>query len=166
MKYLGDCFNVLPPEDADEWRFRWSNFTPREVLSDGALDLISHKRVYCFDFGALDLLQSFREWLNESILVNHGRLTLRGVRTLQEVYELNGGDFNVNSFHPWCAFDCSSPGMVPEELASAASEFNQQQMHVGFDRIFGGIGIYDSFVHLDARYSFTSGLTQFDGESK
>lgn len=96
---------------------------------------------------AMDTLQLWREMLGEPLLVNHLSLTLRGVRTADENESIGGAK---NSMHV-CgrAFDISSPALTPDALYKAAFDSG----------LWGAVGRYDSFVHVDVRLNEGSPVT-------
>lgn len=119
----------------ENWRTRWPSFSPREVYSPVALERYRHKLCP----RAMDNLQLFREMLDTPLLVNHLSLKLRGVRTADENENIGGAR---DSMHvAGRAFDVTAPGLEIDKLYQAAIDSG----------LWGGIGRYDTFVHVDAR---------------
>ncbi len=136
-----------------DWQKRWPNFRVEEILSPTQQQLFERKGVIPYSFRALDKLQEFRRFVDRPFLVNQGPLNgglrRRGARSLKEVYDINRETRGAAraweySFHLWCAFDISVPGMEPYELWEKARLFGK----------WGGIGLYNTFVHVDDRDYF------------
>lgn len=132
-----------------QWSDRWPDFKPEELLSPTQLKLYEVKGVFPYSFRALDKLQAFRRFVGAPFLVNHEKLLRRGARSPREVFDINsetrGNDRAWEySFHLWCAFDISVPGMPTIDLFAKALAFGQ----------WGGVGIYNTFVHCDDRDYF------------
>jgi hypothetical protein len=127
------------------WTKRWPSFTPEEIYSPQSLALGLH----LLDESAMDALQEARNRLNLPLVVNHGCLRLRGVRTIAENASIDGAA--SNSMHVLGkAFDVSCPEITVAELAERLQSLF----------LFNGIGIYKSWVHVDTRFScFGSKLT-------
>jgi hypothetical protein len=124
----------------------WPNFKVEEVLSPTQLQLFERKGVFPYSFRALDKLQEFRTFVGLPFLINHGSLERRGARSMKDVFEINSQTRGRErawewSFHLWCAFDISVEGMSPMDLYEKAIDFGK----------WGGIGIYNTFVHVDDR---------------
>lgn len=140
-----------------DWSKRWPHFTQEELFSPDQLSLIKTKGVFPYSFRALDKLHQFRESLGVSLLINGGKYKRRGGRSMADVYEINEatrgkGRGMEYSFHLWCAFDVSSPEMQPEQVFRRACD----------SKLWGGVGLYDSFVHLDDRDSLSGRITVWD----
>lgn len=117
---------------------RWPNFSPEEVLSPDGLKLVHNQGVFPLQFSALDKLQAFREHLGKRFTINSDNHKRRGWRSIKENFELNRYQF---SFHTaGCAFDVTVEDMTPEEVKESALGFG-----------FSGVGVYDTFTHLDLR---------------
>lgn len=117
---------------------RWPNFKPEEVLSPDGLKLVHNHGVFPLQFSALDKLQSFREQIDRPFTINTEQHKRRGWRSIKENYDINRYDF---SFHvAGCAFDISVDGMGVDEFKEEALKFG-----------YTGIGLYQTFVHLDLR---------------
>lgn len=132
-----------------EWARRWPSFRPEEILSVEQLAQYRQRSVYTFSFRALDKLQAFRDSLGVALHVNASGMSRRGARSIKEVIDINktvrGSTPYAYSFHLWCAFDVSSPQLSPLEIQKKALAFNST-----FGK-WGGIGLYDTWVHLDDR---------------
>lgn len=143
-----------------EWAKRWPSFKPDEVLSPDQRKLLQEKKVLALSEHALDTLQEFRHYLGEPIKINHAGLTKRGARSLKEVYEVNRETRGKErgwewSFHLWCAFDISCDEIPPDELYTQAFQFGK----------WGGIGLYNTFVHVDTRCKITGQITTWDNRT-
>lgn len=142
-----------------DWLKRWPSFKIEEILSPDQLVLFHSKGVFPYSFKALDKLQEFRDFVGLPLLINHGGSTHRGARSMQDVFEINkrtrGQDKGWEySFHLWCAFDVS-PGdnnLSVQGLYNAAISFHK----------WGGIGRYDTFVHVDDRDNLSGITTLWD----
>lgn len=132
-----------------KWAERWPHFKPEEILSTEQLTLFKTKGTIAYSFRSLDKLCDFRNFLGKPILVNHAGLTRRGARSIRDAIATNRatrgstGEFGY-TFHLWCAFDCSVAGMHSDDLYYEAKRFG----------CWGGIGVYDTFVHVDDRDTF------------
>ena len=127
-------------------------FSPQEVMSP---DILKNKAAWgMLDYDALLFLNQFRAALGKRLLINHGNLHLRGVRSVAEqikVQRLYGGA--ENSQHvAGRAFDISSPDMTLPQLAQACEKFG-----------WSAIGIYPSknFVHVDRRMLYSHAQVTF-----
>lgn len=137
-------------------------FCPEEVLSPDGL-LLFKRGVFPIRVDILNFLLSFRHELNKALLCNIPGHLHRGWRSPEEnrrIYESArdrghySGPENPFSFHTaGVAFDLTCPELSVDELALEAEKFG-----------WNGIGLYDTFVHLDkrdglpARWSSRSGL--------
>lgn len=134
---------------AKEWVERWPDFKPEEILGPDQLKLFESKGVFPYSFRSLDKLQLFRRFVDKPFLINHGELLSRGARSMTNVWAINSQTRGKDraweySFHLWCAFDISVPGMNAKDLFNEAIEFGQ----------WGGVGLYSNFVHCDDRDHF------------
>ncbi len=124
----------------DEWACRWPNFSKREVYSPETL--ASYQHILCPH--SLDKLQLWREMLGVRLFVNFGDHNLRGVRSVRENETIN--NFAKESMHIMGrAFDVSSPDMNAAQLYSVARE----------SKLWQGLGLYRTWVHVDTRASST-----------
>jgi hypothetical protein len=125
----------------DDWKRRFPNFAPSEILSPGTL-----RYPHMVDFVFLSRLQEFRDALGLPLLVNHGGHKHRGVRTPHEQDEImkvyGGAPLSMHVCGK--AADISCPTMKPGLLFNEARLFG-----------FRGIGLYDTFVHVDDRTLFS-----------
>lgn len=148
---------MTPEEIKIYWAKRWRSFKPEEVLSTEQVQLLYKKGVMSYSFRALDKLQKFRDLLDVPLVVNIGQQQMRGARSIREVYHVNkntrpAGQEWGYSFHLWCAFDVYSPQLKPMEIFERAVRSG----------LWKGIGIYQTFVHLDDRDSFSDIPTTWD----
>lgn len=128
---------------------RWPDFKIEEILGTDQLDLFKRKGVFPYSFRALDKLQCFREKVGKPFLINHGHMMRRGSRSMTEVWDINSQTRGrarawEYSFHLWCAFDITALGISNEELYRMAVDFGS----------WGGVGLYNEFVHCDDRDYF------------
>lgn len=124
------CYN----RQMSEWTKRWPHFAPEEVLSRG-----SQARDICPY--SLDRLEELRVLAGVPLLVNHGKLQLRGVRTVEENQTIPihaRGSFHIKGR----AFDVTPVGLTISALLEI----------VLAEHLFSGIGVYSSWLHLDTRY--------------
>lgn len=135
----------IPSDIKENWR--WGNFAPHEVLSPHGLKMLRRKNLKIQGF-ALDVLQSFRTRIGMSVMVNHGRLTLRGWRSTVENKKARG--VNDSPHVQGIAFDMNVYKM---SLAQQAIATIRQEG-------FNGIGIYPkkNFIHGDCRTILTPKL--------
>jgi uncharacterized protein YcbK (DUF882 family) len=125
--------------DALDWS--WPNFTPAEVLSPAGLDYLERTGICLVRSEALDLLQAFRSDLGVKMRVNHGDMKLRGYRFFYENQGLpNSSDYSQHV--QGVAFDVSCYEIDNTSLYEQALDFG-----------WTGIGLYDTFVHMDIRHS-------------
>ena len=146
-----------------DWTERWPSFSLEELFSPDQLDLIQHKNVFPYSFKALDKLQEFRNWIGEPLLVNHSGSLRRGGRSMQDVYEINKRTRGYEnawgySFHLWCAFDVSPK---PDSKLTVGELYNRA---LAWGK-WGGIGRYETFVHLDDRDSLNGTVALWDFRS-
>lgn len=117
------------------WTERWPLFQPKEVLSPDGLKLFSKGHMVMWPW-FLDILQDFRRYIGKPFLINHGELKLRGWRSLEENAGISG-----KLYHPiGCACDVTVEGKSSAEIGKAAELYG-----------FHGIGLYDTFTHVDMR---------------
>ena len=121
--------------------WEWDNFSPREVLSARGLILYNTRGVMPVRFSSMNLLESFRAYIDKPILINFGGNDKRGWRHPLDNKEIYGQD--RFSFHlSGVAFDITVVNMDVRELANAAKAFGWK-----------GVGTYPekNFVHIDNR---------------
>lgn len=134
-----------------DWDVRWPSFTPDEVLSPRGLYKLHHNGLLLLQPHALDALQNFRNNLRKPFYINGlktGSLH-RGYRDCME-NERAGGQ--PHSYHmQGLAFDVTVKDVTSEELYELAKDFGWK-----------GIGLYDTFVHMDLRSSLTGRIYTWD----
>lgn len=119
--------------------WNWPSFKPEEVLSPFGQEALEKHQILLVRPEAMEKLQTLRDDLGLPLYVNHQGHKLRGYRHWLEHSTLPY--HALYSQHLMgCAFDVSCYDMNTTELAVAA-----------LDNGFTGIGIYDSFVHMDIR---------------
>lgn len=139
----------------NEWIARWPHFKPEEILSDDQLTLLTLHGVMPYSFRALDKLEQFRNQIVNTtksdavFIVNYGESKRRGARSLWDAYEVNRQQKGESkkwayTFHLWCAFDLTVPEMTTKELFDLALK----------SKLWGGIGLYNTWVHVDDRDHF------------
>ncbi len=117
------------------WEARWPLFEPKEVLSPDGLEHFAKGNMVMWPW-FLDRVQSLRRFIGKPFLINHGSLKLRGWRSLHENKMIDG-----KLYHPMgVAVDVTVKGMTSLELGRAAKLYG-----------FHGIGLYDTFTHMDMR---------------
>lgn len=140
-----------------EWSKRWPSFHVEELLSEQQLLLLTKKGVFPYSFRSLDKLQKFRDLVGSPFIINKSGQNRRGARSIDEVIAVNKTIRGVSpysySFHLWCAFDISSATHSPWELREKALA----------SKLWGGIGIYDTWLHCDDRDFFGDTPTLWDG---
>lgn len=136
----------------DKWR--WANFTPKEVLSPKGLSFY-RRNVFKLQGYAMDRLQWYREFLRAPISINHGHLKYRGWRSSYENANIGG---RPDSTHcQGIAFDmnCYQADLAPFAVATVAYSLECAKNSKGdpAHRGFRGIGIYPkkNFIHGDFR---------------
>lgn len=127
------------------FKIRWPDFKPEEILGVDQLNLYLQKGVFAYSFKALDKLQEFRNIVGAPLRINQRGLFRRGARSTKENYEVQknsrGSDGWEYSFHLWCAFDIDSLTVSIPDLYKAAID----------SKLWGGIGLYDTWIHVDDR---------------
>ena len=135
----------------EDWNNRFPNFLPEEVLSPAAMKRYEAHGIIGIDLNALDILQEFRIKLGVPFRVNHRGLNLRGYRTPKEHLGLGHGS-SMSPHSRGCAFDVTPDNMPLHVFKSLAVDFEKWK----------GIGLYDTFVHLDTWDRFGDGrITQW-----
>ena len=115
--------------DVPPGAWRWPNFKPAEIACKGSGELV-------VDEAALDKLQALRRALGRPVVINSGYRSERhnnavgGSPTSQHRL---GKAFDIALRGPMAARDIERDELIVEALA------------VGFT----GIGLYDTFVHVD-----------------
>src|SRR5574343_959449 len=131
-----------------DWKKRYPNFTPQEVLSPDILQFGRH----LINVDALDKLQDFRRWLGKSFIINTpaGNRLYRGQRSWEEQQKVNPGVWSCHLVG--CAWDCTPVwffGAAPECGRITWVEFRDKALEYGWT----GVGFYPqkNFVHIDSR---------------
>lgn len=117
----------------------WEFFTPDEVLSSDGMRFFEETGICLVRPDALDKLNNFRRDLGVPVYCNHGNLQLRGYRSQKEQFSIPGSAKRSQHVQG-CAFDISCPDVPPVDLYEQALDFG-----------WTGVGLYDSFVHVDVR---------------
>ena len=120
------------------WGTEFPHFRPSEIFSP-------ETRAYphLLDFDSMESLELFRRELGIPLLINHGALRLRGVRSDMEQARLRHQTPNaaLHSMHVrGKAFDLSSPELTVSELYEKCVAFG-----------WPFVKKYSSFVHVDNR---------------
>lgn len=127
---------------------RWPNFRPKEVLSPGCFAAADNddELIGFIDEVAMDCLQALRDEMKCALYVNIGNHRRRGVRTFKEQLTIAKVQNAAKEIPQHCfgrAFDVT-PEVIKdgwqEELAAMAQKIG-----------FTGIGLYETFVHMDIR---------------
>jgi hypothetical protein len=137
--------------------WRWPSFTPEEILSTTQLKLLDEKGVFPYSFRSLDKLEEFRSFVGHPLIINAFGRKKAGARSVREVVDINreirGADRAWEySFHLWCAFDVKCPSISARDLYIKAISFGK----------WGGVGRYDTFVHVDDRDNLSGITTTWD----
>lgn len=125
-----------------------------ELLSPDGLKVFETTNQIPIDFTAALMLEGFRHELGYPLKVNHAGLKLRGFRSFAENQSIKGSAHF--SFH--CmgkAFDISCDKMTCVELYQAALKYG-----------WHGVGIYDTWVHVDNRISLDGKTVTWDSRTK
>lgn len=137
----------------ERWDERWPEFGPSEVLSPEHYNLWLKTGIISVNEFAMDKLCEFRRSLDLQLLCNHKKLHLRGSRSYKENAKLPG--FEEHSSHILgLAFDLTCPDLPIERLAEAAYAFGWK-----------GIGVYNTWVHVDCRNSLSDHRYLWDRRS-
>jgi len=123
----------------------WDRISPyfemHEVISPDGLDLYKRTNQIVTDRLSLLMLNGFRSFIAKPLIVNTDSNLHRGYRSPRENAAINGAaDL---SFHmQGKAFDISCKGLTCLELYHKAIAFGWK-----------GIGLYDTWVHVDMRWT-------------
>jgi len=126
-----------------KWAEMFPNFAPKEIYSP---DTLQHPS--WLDLAAMEKLQRFRNVLNKPILVNHGNLQLRGVRSCSEQAGLlrTGASSARFSYHiQGCAFDITVPDMSVNELTQWCRDFHWTKVIPYPDKKFVHVHYTDTY---------------------
>lgn len=129
------------------WQIK--NFSPSEVLSPDGLSQLSKSNLM-LDYDSLKLLDQLRNRINMPLICNFTGHNNRGYRSISENKLADGGDFSRHVQGK--AFDLHCK-LSPLQLAVEA-------ILIGFT----GIGIYNTFTHIDTRNSLDSAITVWRGQ--
>lgn len=130
-----------------QWVEYCPQFAPEELLSPGGLRMFEATGQVPISPTALSMLKAFRERLGVPLIVNHGTNRLRGYRTHTENAAIPGSA--TFSFHMLgMAFDISSKDISVEKIYQEAIAFG-----------WTGVGIYDTWVHVDNRLNLGEPVT-------
>ena len=113
----------------EAWRARWPNFTPAEI---GGKAQDPHDRTIIVVPAALDALQALRREWGRPIVITSGYRS--------PAYNRRVGGVAQSKHLQGIAFDCL---MLPDQQDA----FKAMAVRHGF----GGIGTYDTFIHIDTR---------------
>jgi uncharacterized protein YcbK (DUF882 family) len=131
--------------------WRWRYFTPEEVLSPDGLEQYS-RGILLISPDLLDSLEALRTKLKHPLRVNHNGLHFRGYRSPHENYSIVGGE--KYSYHmQGLAADVSCYQVPMETLIGTIRSMGK----------FRGIGVYNTFVHIDMRHSLTGAEVLWKG---
>lgn len=134
-----------------EWSERWPNFAMEEVLSPRGQYKLHHNGILLVQPHALDFLQNFRNFIGKPFYINGlktGSLN-RGYRDCEENKRAGG---SPHSYHmQGLAFDVTVEGVKSEKLYKAAIDYGWK-----------GVGLYDTFVHIDLRPSLSNRTYTWD----
>ena len=139
---------------SQEWVEYWPHispfFSPDEVLSPDGLNVFHRSNQLVIDIGSLLMLNGFRQFLKTPIRVNSKVNLHRGYRSHDENAAIKGAA--RFSFHLLGkAFDISCAGVDCETIYEEAQNFGWK-----------GVGIYDTWVHVDNRPSPDGHATLWD----
>ena len=113
----------------------YPSFAPEELLSPDGL-ILFESGTLPMQVVFLNMLQGLRNIVGRPFLINHGEHKRRGFRSKRE-NDAVGGKFA----HPLgIAADVTVKGLSPKEFGEVAKDFG-----------FSGIGVYNTFTHIDIR---------------
>lgn len=125
-------------------------FEPEELLSPDGMVLFNQGHMV-MNWEFIRMFVAFRMLMDTPFSVNYAGLTKRGWRSPKESVKLGG-----RPYHPMgVACDTTAKGMDSLGLAAAAQEFG-----------FPGVGIYDTFVHIDNRPRVGDRMFMWDNRKK
>lgn len=136
------------------WRERFPSFGMEELLSPAGLECYARTGRIPLDFTAIDKLQAFRNHLGNAVKVNYAGMTHRGFRSHEENAAIDGSA----RMSPHClgkAFDITVDNMTEEQVFAEAIKFGWR-----------GVGIYDTWVHVDMMDHFKEGPVTWDKRTK
>lgn len=130
------------------WRKLTENFfEPEELLSPHGM-ILFNKGILVLQPEFVLKVVAFRKHLDSPFTFNYGNERLRGWRSGAENQD---GKRNNNPFHPMgVAGDLSVKGLTSFAVAELAKSFG-----------FRGVGLYDTFVHIDNRPSLDEDVLYF-----
>ena len=136
-----------------DWHDLSPHFAPEEIFSPDTID----KGRHVIDPEAIIRLNEFRDALGVALFVNFASHRYRGVRSpveQQRVQRWVPTAAELSMHVCGKAFDISSERMSPMELRTKALEFG-----------WHGVGLYDSFVHIDLRTLYSPNAITWDYRS-
>lgn len=137
-----------------QWLLLFPSFELSEILSPDGINQVLETRQIPISKHAMEKLQKFRDFLGVPIRVNHAGQNLRGYRSSKENSSIRGAA--KFSYHMLgMAFDISVDGMSTEALFEKAKQFG-----------WSGIGLYDTWVHIDDRITLFAQPSTWDGRKK
>jgi|GEM_PF-5781197 len=122
------------------------SFTLGEIYSP---EILAKKMFFTLDALAALKLQRFRDHIHritgEGLLINHGKLTRRGVRSIADQTAIAGKKAETWSAHvAGKAFDIS--------LTREAGKYTNAYLYnAAKDHGWGAVGRYQTFIHVDNR---------------
>jgi len=137
----------------ERWNERWPEFKPSEVLSPEHYNLWLRTGVISVNEFAMDALCAFRRQLELPLLCNYKKMHLRGTRSYKENRSLPNPE-EYSSHLLGLAFDLTCPDLTVEALAEQAYAFGWK-----------GIGVYNTWVHVDRRNSLVDARYLWDRRS-
>lgn len=138
----------------EEWERLSPYFEMEEVISPDGLAVYHNTQQIVTDRIALLMLNGFRSYLGKPITVNSGANQHRGYRSPRENAAINGAaDL---SFHmQGKAFDISCKEISCLEIFHKARAYGWK-----------GIGLYDTWVHVDNRWTVDNQPVTWDKRAK
>jgi hypothetical protein len=130
------------------WISRWPKILPQDILSPAGLEEF-HSGNMVMNVEFMDKLHLFLLLFNKRFYINNFEfgLELRGWRSWAENLRIDG-----KLYHPMgVAADVTIEGVSPGEVAEAAETAG-----------FHGIGVYNTFTHIDLRPRLTDHVFKWD----
>jgi len=133
-----------------EWKKLAPSFEPPELLSPKGMSYFDRGHAVITPSFMLHL-QGFRNHMASPFFVNHGESKLRGYRGAYEAIGVSFGPYHMMGV----AADVTVPNVDVEVVAKEAKKFG-----------FRGIGIYDTFTHIDLRPRLVDKVFEWDNRTQ
>lgn len=141
----------------DFYRDILSSITPYFQLEEIASPMLIKSGLHAINWNSVVELHRLRAYVGKPFLINHKGFRRRGFRHALDqqvlVAELRpkGVEVATHSMHFFGAFDITCPGHSVEEFKSMVLAYNKTMGRTSRNPVWGGIGTYNTFTHIDLR---------------